>query len=902
MPPVEYLHASVRGKLSALRTALRGRLVGEGAAWAVVGLVGLVFVTLGFDYLLRLERPLRGLIMGAAVIAVLWILWRELIRPLCVPMDSAGLALLVEKRFGQLGDRLISAIQFTDRGSVESLGMSDAMVAAMAVEANRIADSLNFREVVERRTLRRTGLAALCAALVLGGFTAWQLPIMELWFQRNVAFAAVDWPQDTYLQVLGGPDFKVLRGDDLEVAVAVREGSVIPRYVTLHAEYASYGRTEDRIDPDPRRAGRFVCAFRNVSEEFVFYVTGGDDKQDKRRKHRVLLVDAPALRDASFRLEPPAYMKRPPRTLDGGAGMLSVGAGWWVRVTGVATKDLQKAQMRLESESTQELGEYCEKLRSAVRQHLSDRSQLDAVAKQLAEGRIKPEDVPLARLARQQSALADLTGRFAKSVQRILDGIAGNPPPRGSFTPGRVAGEILVPLHTVSAESKGLAGLLAAKEGEGPAELAARLREVSATRGKLLDALGAVLDRTETMRAWMERIEMHVSASGPGGQGSPRDVRGSFYIWGQSRSEPMTLSILMTDTEGLTNRRGAQYLIQVNPDTAPTVDAAKRGVGATITPNAIIPLRLHAKDDCGLSGGRIVCRVDPVGESKQAGVALKEVEYGGLEYISPRTDPLDPNRMKWDTVDLQETNEFKDLGGAPGDLLRIVVEMGDNLPKEFRGPNIGTSAHLDFRVVKPEDLMDDLIRRQKALRLEFAQAVDLQEAARAKTLGAVERIGSEQVPPDVRRLLSDSGKLQISVGAECTKAADTLRAIMEEMANNRLGKEKVFEENLANVIQPLEQLAEDIPAVAASLEGTSSMTDSGKLRTMVGKIAELQENLRMVMERILAHIYEGLTRQEVDKELQRIIGISQQLLKEIQHLADKQVGQQFDPEKNSSNP
>ena len=41
-------------------------------------LVGLVFVTLGFDYYLRLDRPQRGLIMGLCLIVLLWVVWREL--------------------------------------------------------------------------------------------------------------------------------------------------------------------------------------------------------------------------------------------------------------------------------------------------------------------------------------------------------------------------------------------------------------------------------------------------------------------------------------------------------------------------------------------------------------------------------------------------------------------------------------------------------------------------------------------------------------------------------------------------------------------------------------------------------------------------------------------------------
>ena len=56
----------IQDRLSALRRALRGRLAGEGAAWCVLALVACILVTLGLDYWLHMERPLRAVMMVAA--------------------------------------------------------------------------------------------------------------------------------------------------------------------------------------------------------------------------------------------------------------------------------------------------------------------------------------------------------------------------------------------------------------------------------------------------------------------------------------------------------------------------------------------------------------------------------------------------------------------------------------------------------------------------------------------------------------------------------------------------------------------------------------------------------------------------------------------------------------------
>ena len=187
----ELLRADVRGKLTALRVALSTRLLLEGVAWTVAAVVALVFVTLAFDYFLRLERPLRVGIVSLAAAGVLVVIWRGLVMPLRVPMRAADLALLVERRFGQLGDRLISAIQFSGSEDAETLGISAAMMRRVAFEANELARPLRFGEVVERRGVFRTWSIAGCALSLLIGFGFWQGDILGLWFLRNILFTEI---------------------------------------------------------------------------------------------------------------------------------------------------------------------------------------------------------------------------------------------------------------------------------------------------------------------------------------------------------------------------------------------------------------------------------------------------------------------------------------------------------------------------------------------------------------------------------------------------------------------------------------------------------------------------------------------------------------------------------------
>ncbi|HUS47905.1 MAG TPA: hypothetical protein VM098_07290 [Phycisphaerae bacterium] len=297
-------------KLARLRMLLRARLAAEGLAWVVMALVAAVFVTLGFDRLLRLDdRVQRAVIVTASLAAVVYVVWRELLAPLLVPMGLESLALLVERRYRQLGDRLVSAIQFSLAPAAE--GLSRAMIQRTAAEADAMAGPLDYREVVERRRLLQVAIISACALGLLAGFSVWQHDMMRLWFRRNVMFADVSWPQRTYLQVLDGHDFDVLRGEDLTIRVAVKQGSVAPPHITLHRLLPSIGRpTEEQID-QVGSSGRYVAVIRGVNESFEFYVTGGDDQTDKRTPHKVRVIDPPVLQQVVFTPKYPRYVTAP---------------------------------------------------------------------------------------------------------------------------------------------------------------------------------------------------------------------------------------------------------------------------------------------------------------------------------------------------------------------------------------------------------------------------------------------------------------------------------------------------------------------------------------------------------------------------------------------------------------
>ncbi len=345
-PMSDLLARPVRRKLHRLGGLLRRRLLGEAGAWIVLTIVGLVLATLLLDLTLRLDRSQRIIVMGFAYVALAWVVWRQLLRPLAAPMGLADLALLVERAYPQLESRLISTVRFAMTGV--PAGASRAMVAAMADEAHALVEPLDFRPIVERRHYRQMVRLAGCAMALLVGLAIWQGSLLKIWAQRNLAFAQLHWPQQTYLAV-GQEDYTVLRGDDLSVIVEVVNGSQAPAYITVHARYPSVGWTEARVEPsgDGRQ---FVVQFSAVSESFEFYVVGGDDRRDRERPHNVFIVDPPSLRTVAFTIEYPTYARRAAVAVEGSAGMMIVPVGGTIVMEGQANKDLESGYVTLQGE------------------------------------------------------------------------------------------------------------------------------------------------------------------------------------------------------------------------------------------------------------------------------------------------------------------------------------------------------------------------------------------------------------------------------------------------------------------------------------------------------------------------------------------------------------------------
>ena len=738
MTDQELLESTVGDKLRGLRRALRRRLAGEGLSWLVLTLVALVFVTLAFDYGLRLnDRVLRGIVMALSLWGVLWVAWRQLAAPLRVPMGREQLALLIERRYDRLGDRLISALQFAGRRDDAAPGESRAMMSRVAAQAAELAADLDFRAVVERPMLRKRMAAAACAAALLAGFCVWQSDVMRLWLWRNVAFADVAWPQDIYLDVSGpGMDengnFRVPRGEDLPIAITARPGRAeppapAPSEITLHARYRSVGWTEDQVALSENVPRTYTMVFRNVSEPFRFYFTGGDDR--RRITHRVYLIEPPGLTWLRFKVEYPEYMNRPAQVFDAARTVLGVPPGSRVGISATADKNLHAAAVFLDSQKVTDLE------------------------------------------------------------------IAGGTSLEGGF---RVPG--------------------------------------------------------------LERKK------------------------GPKKSMIRTLRIVLRDSEGFENAGAARYKIRIEPDLSPRVTVRKRGVGGAITPMALLPLFISAKDDNGLGAVRVEA-VWSGGAAERDGAAKPEGESWLVE-------PGPDGKREFERF---YKADLAGLGLAPGQTLRVHASGDDLMPADLDGPNTGESGTLIFRIVKRDELLAEMVRKQKALRAAFEQAVRTQEDAIAKTDAVIAITSAGEITLDARRQLKDAGGLQVAVGGECATTADSLQAILTEMIYNRIIESKGRSDMADGIIAPLGRLAKRIEKLTAEIRAAEGAPDAADMFKQTSAVDTEQRGILALMREILERMVKIAEAQELAYKLERLIERWDKIMRDTERRRDAEIGNVLEP-------
>ncbi len=366
-PPVKTnghstLSPSITETLATLRSKIRLYVWVQGIA-LVLAWLGLAFwISLAIDWLpvpFGNDEPgvvVRFVILlGVAAVGV-FLFARYVLRRSVVPLRDRSMAVLLERRFREFDDSLLTAVELTSEPTHAS-NFNREMLEQTCAQAVDKTGRVQVSEVLNPGP--RT-LAIVLAIVFLGsvaGFAAAASESFGIWFNRAVLLRDDLWPRTNHISIESPQIIKVARGEDVTIRViATSEGEKeLPSNVRM--EFVNEDGVEGSTNLDkhaPRGdTQEFSHTIYGMLSSIKFDVIGGDHRL---RDYEIQVVDRPTVQ-LTLDCEYPEYMRNPdtgefPFPLQMPASRtVEIPRGTKVTVRAEANKDLQSVTLLADEES-----------------------------------------------------------------------------------------------------------------------------------------------------------------------------------------------------------------------------------------------------------------------------------------------------------------------------------------------------------------------------------------------------------------------------------------------------------------------------------------------------------------------------------------------------------------------
>ena len=345
------LPKEIAARLRALRQQVTRWVLVKGLARWILLVLAIFVIDMFVDRVFKLDfaqRLIMLVLMGGAVAGLFF--WRVL-RPLSGRISDDALLHEIELKYPELNENLISGAQLAREQDLESRGVSMELADATIKRSKELARKMDFMGTVDQQKFSKN-LALLIGGLLLSAglaFGIYQTQFLRTWFNRNILLANDQWPQATYLQIVGANNGELVlpRGTDHRLLVQVTEESSRKDVsVTLEIDNPS-GQAIHMMKPTGKLEGReHSFVIHNVSSELRLRARGGDDVTPTVQ---VKLVEPPTILDLKMAAVLPRYTGMENQPLEG-AGPHNVLAG--SRIEGAIQVNKPLSSFKLLSDTT----------------------------------------------------------------------------------------------------------------------------------------------------------------------------------------------------------------------------------------------------------------------------------------------------------------------------------------------------------------------------------------------------------------------------------------------------------------------------------------------------------------------------------------------------------------------
>lgn len=319
------LRPELTALLARLRRQIRKYVVIEGAALVLAVLGGLFWLSLAVDHawfqISRLELPYwfrAGFdVIVAGLVGFLAVSWIGL--RLVRSFRSRALALVLERRFPELDDRLVTAVELAESQDGEKSQLTEAMLSRTIDQAVEASQRIDLKGVFDRRPLQRAVLTAAVMVASIGGLAAASQSTVRTWMDSFLDLDDEYWNREYGLTVrviaqpgdivreFNGGSYRHPRGADLTLLVEAADGFKIPDRVQLKYRIAN-GRGQGTVLCSKVGDRKFRHSLAGLLDDVEFRVYGGDFVN--RLPFHIEVVEPPQLDGISLACNCPVYTDR----------------------------------------------------------------------------------------------------------------------------------------------------------------------------------------------------------------------------------------------------------------------------------------------------------------------------------------------------------------------------------------------------------------------------------------------------------------------------------------------------------------------------------------------------------------------------------------------------------------
>ncbi|WP_417380551.1 hypothetical protein [Gimesia sp.] len=328
--------------LNRLRGKIRRYILLEGAA-KLLAVVGLIFwvsfvVDWGYFQLSHFELPVwfRASFVLISLTMILVLAGTFILFRLMTKMRKKSLALVLERRFPELNDRLATAIELHESNEPQN-ALTRAMLERTVKDVARGSSQLPLEDVFDKRPLRRAFFGALILSVSILILAVVNQPAMARWAKGYLELKSDYWNRETGLvvKVIAQPGDRIREfqdqtykhglGNDLTLLVETIKGKKSPERVQLTYRMQN-GRDGGRTVMSRLGEGRFKHTITDVLDGMQIWVSGNDYTNPE--PYLIEIVETPVLDQIQLECRYPEY----------------TGLNTTDPVTGVPAPDIQTVQ------------------------------------------------------------------------------------------------------------------------------------------------------------------------------------------------------------------------------------------------------------------------------------------------------------------------------------------------------------------------------------------------------------------------------------------------------------------------------------------------------------------------------------------------------------------------------